>query len=144
MDAIETIIGREMHPRKEDVDAMMDISPPEMRSLMWLGKYGMTVMTEFAQGIGVPLSTATRIVNRLVKKGLAVRCRSDHDRRIVEVDLSPIAYKHKNRFMAKRLATNQKLLSTLTSPERETMLTLLEKALVLSEPRAPRTLRKNS
>lgn len=132
MDAIETIIGREMHPQKEDVDAMLDISPPEMRSLMWLGRYGMTVMTEFAQGIGVPLSTATRIVNRLVKKGLAVRCRSDHDRRIVEIDMSPIAYEHKNRFMAKRLATNQQLLSTLTTQERETLLTLLEKALKLS------------
>jgi DNA-binding MarR family transcriptional regulator len=132
MDAIETIISLEMHPRKEDVDAMLDISPPEMRSLMWLGRYGMTVMTEFAQGIGVPLSTATRIVNRLVKKDLAVRRRSDHDRRIVEIDLSPIAYEHKNRFMAKRLATNQRLLSTLTAQERETLLSLLERALKLS------------
>ena len=134
MDAMETIVQREWQPREEDVVPTLAISPSEMRSLMWLGRYGMSVMTEFAQGIGVPLSTATRIVNRLVKKGLAVRRRSETDRRIVEVDLSPVAYGHRNRFMAKRLATNQQLLSTLTVEERETLLSLLEKALMLSSP----------
>jgi len=132
VDAIETIISRSMRPRKEEVDAMLDISPPEMRSLMWLGRHGMAVMTDFAQGIGVPLSTATRIVNRLVKKGMVVRYRSDHDRRIVEIDLSPIAHEHRDRFMAKRLANSQQLLSALTAQEREALLTLMEKAVQLS------------
>ncbi len=47
-------------------------------------------MSSFAEGIDVPLSTATRIVNRLVKKGIAVRHRSDLDRRTVEIDLRPL------------------------------------------------------
>ena len=132
MTAIEGVIEREMRPGKEVVDALLDFSPPEMRSLMWLGKWGKTVMTEFAKGIGVPLSTATRIVNRLVEKGHVVRRRSDLDRRIVEIDLSPVGYEYKARFHAKRLKSSQKILAPLNEGERETLLSLMEKALHLS------------
>jgi DNA-binding MarR family transcriptional regulator len=130
--AIHGVLEREMHPPKEVVDALLDFSPPEMRSLMWLGRSGVTVMSDFAKGIGVPLSTATRIVNRLVKKSLVVRRRSDLDRRIVEIDLSPMGYEHKARFHAKRLKISQKILAPLSGPERETLLSLMEKALQLS------------
>lgn len=132
IDAVETLIERDMHPPKEHVEAMLNFSPPEMRSLMWLGRHGMAVMSDFAQGVSVPLSTATRIVNRMVKKGLVIRQRSDLDRRIVEIDLSPAAYVHKNRFFAERLAATERVVGALTVTEQETMLALLEKALRVS------------
>jgi DNA-binding MarR family transcriptional regulator len=76
MTAIEGVIDREVRPgNKEVIDAMLDFSPPELRSVMWVGREGKTVMSDFAKGIGVPLSTATRIVNRLVKTGIVVRQR---------------------------------------------------------------------
>ena len=134
IDAVEMLIHRDMAPPKEHVEAMLNFSPPEFRSLMWLGRHGMAVMSDFAQGIQVPLSTATRIVNRMVKKGLVVRRRSDLDRRIVEIDLSPVAYEHKNRFVAQRLATTERVVGALSREESETLLTLLEKALLLSGP----------
>jgi DNA-binding MarR family transcriptional regulator len=136
MAAIESVIDREIRPDKEVVDAMLDFSPPEMRGLMWVGRWGKAVMSDFAKGMGVPLSTATRIVNRLVKKGIVVRRRSDLDRRIVEVDLSPTGYEYKARFMAKRLKVTQKLLAPLSDEERETLLFLMERALQLSSPAA--------
>jgi len=129
IDAMEGVIDRDVRLSKEEVDAMLDFSPPEMRSLMWLGRRGKSVMTDFANGIGVPLSTATRIVNRLVKKGLAVRVRSEKDRRIVEVDMSPIGYEYKARFYEMRLKATQKILAPLNDEERETLLRLMEKAL---------------
>lgn len=137
IDAIESLLHRDMQTPKEQVEAMLNISPPEFRSLMWLGRHGMAVMSDFAQGIEVPLSTATRIVNRMVKKGLVARRRSELDRRIVEIDLSPVAYEHKNRFLARRLASTEKVLGALTGQESEDLLILLEKALQLSavEPR---------
>lgn len=138
MGVIHDVIEREMRPMREVTDAMLDFSPPEMRSLMWLGRSGMTVMTDFAKGIDVPLSTATRIVNRLVKKGVVVRRRSDQDRRIVEIDLSPIGYENKARFHASRLKACQKILAPLTEEERETALSLMEKALHLSTEGDPR------
>ena len=117
---------------QEHVSAMLALSPPEMRSLMWLSRRGKSVMSDFAQGIGVPLSTATRIVNRLVKKGIVVRRRSDEDRRIVEIDLSADAYEHRNKFMVRRQAAISTILEPLAREERETVLNLLEKGLRLS------------
>lgn len=131
MEAMESILECEMRPRTEDVHAMLSLSPPEMRSLMWLARRGKTVMSDFAQGVNVPLSTATRIVNRMVKKGIVVRQRSEQDRRIVEVDLSPVAYEHKQRFVEYRRAALMRVLGGLTVEESETVLSLLEKGLRL-------------
>jgi DNA-binding MarR family transcriptional regulator len=132
MEVLEAIIERNMRLPQEHVSAMLALSPPEMRSLIWLSRRGKSVMTDFAQGIGVPLSTATRIVNRLVKKGIVVRRRSDEDRRIVEIDLSPVAYEHRTQFMARRQAAISAMLEPLAREERETVLNLLEKGLRLS------------
>jgi DNA-binding MarR family transcriptional regulator len=134
MDVMDTLIERNMRIPQEHVSAMLDLTPPEMRSLIWLSRRGMSAMTDFSEGIDVPLSTATRIVNRLVKKGIVVRRRSDHDRRIVEIDLSPEAHKHRLEYMEKRQAAISAVLETLARQERETVLSLLEKGLRLSAP----------
>ncbi len=134
MEVMETLIERNMRIPREHVGAMLDLTPPEMRSLMWLSRRGMSAMTDFSEGIDVPLSTATRIVNRLVKKGIVVRRRSDHDRRIVEIDLSPEAHKHRMQYFEKRLAALSAVLEPLTREDRETVLSLLEKGIRLSAP----------
>ncbi len=136
VELLEAIMERTMHVNRRYVDAMLQISPPEMRSLMWLGRRGKTVMTDFAQGIDVPLSTATRIVNRLVKKGIVERHRSDEDRRIVEIDLSAEAYEHKNKFQAARQDAIATVLEQLDVSEGEMLLGLLEKGLHRSSPDA--------
>jgi len=112
---------------------MLDISPPEMRSLMWLYQHGRAVMSDFAEGVDVPLSTATRIANRLVKKGIAVRHRSELDRRIVEIDLSPSAYEHGQYYRDKRQAALQRILAPLDAAESEALVALLEKGLRLAD-----------
>jgi hypothetical protein len=43
-------------------------------------------MTDFAKGVGVPLSTATRLAR--LEKGVMFRERSEQDRRVVSVGLS--------------------------------------------------------
>jgi len=58
-----------------------------------------------------------------------VRVRSEKDRRIVEVDMSPIGYEYKARFYEMRLKATQKILAPLNDEERETLLRLMEKAL---------------
>jgi hypothetical protein len=50
----------------------------------------------------------------------------------VEIDLSPIGYEYKARFYARRMKSSQKILSPLNEGERETLLSLMEKALQLS------------
>jgi DNA-binding MarR family transcriptional regulator len=134
LEVLEAVMAREMRLSRDGLINALDITPPEFRSLIWLYRNGRSVMSAFAEGLDIPLSTATRIVNRLVKKGIAVRHRSDFDRRIVEVDLSPSAYEHAQRFRTKRLATLEQILAPLDPGESETVVALLEKGLQLSGP----------
>src|SRR5262249_54234031 len=105
LQVMEALMAREMRLRRDDLINSLDLTFTEFRGFIWLFQHGRTVMSNFAEGIDVPLSTATRIVNRLVKKEFVVRHRSELDRRIVEVDLSPSAYKLGQHLRGKRLAS---------------------------------------
>lgn len=107
---------------------VMSVSPPEGRALVWLGKRNSCVMSEFARGLGVPMSTATHWVDRLVEKGFLVRKRSDADRRVVQIELSEMGKRVDKRFYAHRLAASRKLLASLTQKEQEELIRLINKA----------------
>src|SRR5271165_1385816 len=66
----------------------VELSPQDGRALVTLSGRGPITMTDFSELLGVPLSTATRMVERLIEKGLAIRSRIEDDRRVVRVDLS--------------------------------------------------------
>ena len=60
----------------------------EMRSIVILSNRGRCIMSDFATAIGIPMSTATHMIEKLVRKGLVVRVRSEDDRRVAHVELS--------------------------------------------------------
>src|SRR5213082_3010331 len=60
----------------------------EMRAIVVLSNRGRCIMSDFAGAIGVPMSTATHMIEKLVRKGLVARVRSEKDRRVVHVELS--------------------------------------------------------
>jgi len=110
----------------------LHISPPEGRSLVWMGSQNLCTMSEFASGMRVPLSTATHLVDRLVEKGLFVRERSETDRRAVKIRLSGMGKRVHMRFYEQRLAGGRRLLSQLNSQEQAQLLELLEKTVMTS------------
>src|SRR5262249_4598666 len=63
----------------------VEMSPQDGRALWTLGR-GPVTMSELAERLNVPLSTATRMVERLIAKNLAVRTRIEDDRRVVRVE----------------------------------------------------------
>lgn len=67
----------------------MKFSKTELLSLLFIDKRGDITMTELAEYLNTPMSTANGIIERLVKKGYVSRNRSDTDRRIVVVCLTP-------------------------------------------------------
>lgn len=60
----------------------------EIFTLLFLDRIKETTMTELVEYINCPMSTATGIVDRLVRKGYVRRERSDTDRRIVVLGLT--------------------------------------------------------
>jgi DNA-binding MarR family transcriptional regulator len=66
----------------------LKFSKTEIFSLLLIEKKKEIIMTELAEYIHSPLSTATGIINRLVKDDYIIRERSEQDRRIVVLKLS--------------------------------------------------------
>jgi MarR family transcriptional regulator, organic hydroperoxide resistance regulator len=64
------------------------LSKQEVFALLLLERRGEIIMSEIADYVNVPMSTATGIVDRLVKNNYLDRNRSDSDRRVVMIRLA--------------------------------------------------------
>jgi DNA-binding MarR family transcriptional regulator len=71
----------------------MTLSKQEVFTLMLVDREGEIIMSRVADYVNVPMSTATGIVDRLVKNGYLERNRSDSDRRVVMIRLTGKAKK---------------------------------------------------
>jgi DNA-binding MarR family transcriptional regulator len=69
-----------------------------------------------------------------VAKGLAVRSRSDEDRRIVQVEMSELGRQLRDAHRAKQRDMARSWLTPLSLGEREIFLELMEKITRLAEP----------
>ena len=103
------------------------LSHQEDKVIRVLGLQGPCIMREIADPLGLALSTATGVVDRLVKKNLVHRERSNEDRRIVKVILTKegkeICEKKNAGFM--KLCRN--MLKCLTPEEQNLYLSLTQK-----------------
>ncbi|MDF2597151.1 MAG: winged helix DNA-binding protein [Clostridia bacterium] len=73
---------------EEWIELDMKFSKFELFTMLFLDKRKEITMTELVEYINSPMSTATGIVDRLVKSGYVSRERSDTDRRIVILRLT--------------------------------------------------------
>lgn len=64
---------------------VVDLPVGQARTLIHLSVAGRRRMGELAEDLGVKLPTATRIVDRLVERGLVARSSCEDDRRVVWV-----------------------------------------------------------
>jgi len=83
------------------------------------------MMSELSRALNVPLSSATRIVDWLVRGGYAERLPDPDDRRIVRVTLTEAGlemYRISNDYIQQRV---EGLLQNFTSDERENLVVLL-------------------
>lgn len=140
VEAFDTIVRRVVVPNSHTPAHDLQMGPQDVRALIWLGRRTTCLMTDFAKGVGVPLSTATHLANRLVEKGIMLRERSEQDRRVVTVGLSELGGKLDSSFFLLRLARSKTLLSKLKPTEQKQLVALMQKA--VGEPTPPETSRK--
>ena len=90
---------------------------------------GSITMGELSRDLNVPLSSATRTMDWLVKNGYAERLPDPQDRRVVRVGLTASGqeiYATINQLFMERM---EQLMGQLTTEERKTFISLLLKAL---------------
>ena len=66
-----------------------DMTVAQLRVLLLLYSEGQIPMSSIASALGIAVSTATGVVDNLVKKGLVIRGADSEDRRLVLCKLSP-------------------------------------------------------
>lgn len=127
--------------RSDDEPPPPEVSREEIRAMVILGSSGKMIMSSLAEALGVPLSTATHTVDRLVTKGLAVRSRSEQDRRIVQVETSELGKRLRDTYRAKQQEMARSWLEPLSLGEREIFLELMDKITRLSQTSGEKTAR---
>ncbi|NQS77074.1 MAG: MarR family transcriptional regulator [Peptococcaceae bacterium] len=115
---------------EELIRLKLSLSAFELLALMMSEKYQAVTMGSLAQGLSVPMSTATGIVNRLVKKGLLARGRSEEDRRVVTVSLTETGWQMMGDLKRLLYAKIDRVRDILSAEEFQTALELLHKLIL--------------
>jgi len=92
-----------------------------------LGAEGSMAMGELAGRVRLPLSTATRVVDRLVGREMVQRERPEDNRRMVRVALAPAGHAFYQAALRSRIAGAQRMLQRLTEGERRELVRLFRK-----------------
>ena len=107
--------------------ADVEMSPREVKTVLLLGVHGQMIMTDLAAALHAPLSTVTRIVDRLENKRMVERARSEQDRREVVVRAGQKGRILHQIIQQSRMEMASRMLAPLTQGEREILLELIGK-----------------
>ena len=102
-------------------------SRSEIAVLDTVGAEGPMTMGEIAGRVRMPLSTATRVVDRLVVRELVQRGRPEDNRRVVRVALAPAGDAFYQAALRSRIAGARRMLQRLTEDERRELVRLFRK-----------------
>lgn len=89
----------------------VDVTLPQFRTLVVLAVRGPQRGIDIAEELQVNPSTGTRMLDRLVRKGLVRRTRSSTDRRVVRLHLSPSGRQVVEQVMNRRREELQRLVT---------------------------------
>jgi DNA-binding MarR family transcriptional regulator len=122
-------IGRIMHNSRARFlfEDELEMSVPQIFLLEEIYESGIISMSELAKRTQTSQSVATRIVDRLVEKGLLTRKRDTKDRRVVLVSLSERGSEIAENLKKLNLENMKAVFSAVSRKEREDFLKFLEK-----------------
>ena len=88
-----------------------DVTLPQFRALVVLAVRGPQRSIDIAEELGVNPSTGTRMLDRLIRKGLVRRTRSASDRRVVRLRLTPTGRELVDKILEERRAGLEQLVA---------------------------------
>ena len=108
-------------------DSHESFSRSEIAVLDTLGAEGSKTMGLLAARVRMPLSTVTRVVDRLVGRKLVQRERPEENRRIVRVALATAGQAFYRAALKSRVAGAERMLDRLTAAEQRELIRLFQK-----------------
>ncbi len=121
------------------------VSPHAIRAAMHLWQSGTLTISELADGLGISLGWASRVVSELEVTGMVVRTTDPSDRRVVRVSLSDHAVDVVERAYLWRVEAIERALATIDPASRDAVGRFLQAAIdELSRVRDDRRAREGS
>lgn len=130
--------------------AFLDYSKNEILATFFIYRKKKVTMGEVAEYIGGPLNTATGVISRLEKKGVAVRNRDANDKRVVNIELTIKGEELFNELLKDVGYYVNKIYQNLTKEEMDVLVSILNKSIKVfkeseckaEEKRAPKKVKK--
>ena len=111
----------------------------ELLALLLLQRHGERTMSELAEALGAPLSTASGIGERLARRGLVQRQRRPEDRRVVVVRLTRKGETAAGKLREQIEGLLRRVSGALTDEEQAQLLALVAKVWAAFQVPAPET-----
>lgn len=106
--------------------AEVEITLPQYRTLVVLVYGGTLRLADLAENLGVSPSTATRMCDRLVRKGLITRARGGLDRREVNLDVTEEGRRLVDMVMERRRHEVRAMASSIPAASRHQLVSCLQ------------------
>lgn len=119
--AIRAVMRVSLHA----ADEIGSVSVVQLRALTVLADAGECNLVQLAEGVGVTVSTTSRLVDRLIAADLAERRRASHTGREIAIRLTRRGRKTLDRYDDLRLDALRGSVETLEDAERDIALQLL-------------------
>lgn len=107
--------------------AELELSAPQVHTLLALGHEGALAMGDLARRVAVTEKTVTGLVDRLERDGLVERRRDEADRRVIHVALTAAGAALARRLDAEVLQAITRLLGRLDAADRRDLFRIVEK-----------------
>lgn len=121
------LMFREFAKREANELTRGRISFPQMVALDYASTHTRVTMTELAKVLSVKMSSATVLVDRLIRAGLLARSRDREDRRVVWVNGTSKGKKVISKIMHEKRRSIENIFRPLSVHEREQYLVILRK-----------------
>lgn len=111
-------------------EEFQDITYNDMHVIEVIGLNKPRKMSQTAKQLSVTTGTLTKAIDSLEKKGYVTRCRSEHDKRVVNISLTQRgvqAYRHHEQFHQNMIAF---ILENVSEQESRVLQSALEKLMV--------------
>ena len=125
--SMEQLIVRMKEVDDRCVELHENITVRELDLIRYTDEKGKAKMSEIADYMDVPMSTATGIVDKLVAKKYLQRRHSEEDRRIVNIELADRGRDTAFIFKSMRQEIAERILTLLNEKEIKVFIALLEK-----------------
>jgi DNA-binding MarR family transcriptional regulator len=105
------------------------LTAAQMDAIVFIRQHGGCSAKALSEGLGISIPSSTRLVDRMVRKGLVDRRESGVDRRLVHLSVTATGEDALRAVRLARVARLREALATLDPTEHEALLGLLERFL---------------